>query len=623
MLALAALVAFGPACKKDEPAAETKTDGKTADAKTDPGKAGPSGPGDAAKPGTGPGAGVNPADQPIAPATKLQRGDVLAHIMIPNPAKLLGAVKTQLAPESKASFVDEAFLRSIASAGLGSRSAIATHIDLAKPVGCALVDLASAPAPVACIVGYTGGAAALATDLGAEGKQADSAGHVAKFVIEGKEVYVDDLGGEAVVSNGAEVFAKAKGYLETNVVARAGDVVTDIEVVAFPSNLMKRYEAELAPVLGMIGKMPPAPGGGSKLAEAFAEYGVKANARTIDSFRQMDQVTFAVGLEPIGFVMRFATFPMPGSELETQAKTTAAGPMDAAIVKNLPASTWAVLGFNAHLSQALDTGPMKELRNVFVDAYADELGKDRAATEAAVDAFLADQAATFSGQSAAAFMHEPGTLGGFVLVRNLQEGKEAREGWKTWSTGFTPEAILGAEAAKQITWTFQQDAAKVGDVAVDRWVIEPSAEAQEKMRKDGGEKLAEWEKKLGGLKLVINRAESGGKVAYLLSPGSDDKYAQAVVGALGGTGGLGSDPGLSTIVDRNPGVSAVFGINIKGVLGWAAEIVPPEEMSKIPPGIGNDLSDVFMAASYGDNGAQSGEFVISQKLIDQLRKLAN
>jgi hypothetical protein len=367
--------------------------------------------------------------------------------------------------------------------------------------------------------------------------------------------------------------------------------------------------------------MPPTTGG-NKFSDALAAYGVKANARTVDSIRQLEQMTFAVGLEPIGFVMRFATFPVAGSELEAQAKTTAAGPMDAAMVKSLPASTWAVIGFNAHMAQAMETAPMKELRNVFVDAYADELGKDRAATEAAVDTFLADQSATYSGQSAAAFMHEPGTLGAFALVRTLQSGKDAREGWKTWSSSFTPDSVLGAEGAKQVTWSFQMDAAKIGDVAVDRWVIEPTDAAKEKIRKDGGEKAAEWEKKLGGLKLVVNRAETGGKVAYLIAPGSDDKYAQAVVDALAGTNALASDPGLGAIVDRNPGVSAVFGISVKGLMSWLGEIVPPEEMSKVPPGLGNDLSDVFMAASYGDTGAQSGEFVVSQKFIDQLRALA-
>ncbi|MBC8067033.1 MAG: hypothetical protein IAG13_01765 [Deltaproteobacteria bacterium] len=620
--ALAALVALTPACKKDEPATDTKTaDGKSDPAKPD-GKTDPAKPGEPAKPGVLPGVGINPADQPLTPATKLQRGEVLGHFLIPNPSTLLVDVKTQVVPAAQASFVDESFLRTMGGGALGSRSGIATHLDLTKPFACALVDLAAAPVPVACIVGYTGGAAALVTDLGAEGKQADAAGHIAKFVIEGQEIYVDELGGDAVVSNHTEVFAKAKGYLETNVVARAGSVATDVEVVAFASSLMKRYEAELAPVLGMIGKVPPPSAGGSKFADAMAAYGVKANARTVDSFKQMDQVTFAFGLEPIGFVMRFASFPMPGSELETQAKTAAAGPLDTAVVKNLPATSWAVIGFNSHLGQALETAPMKELRNVFVDAYAAEVGKDKAATEAAVDAFIADQAATYSGQSAAAFMHEPGSLGGFAIVRALQAGKESRESWKTWSSTFTPESVLGAEAAKKITWSFQMDAAKVGEVAVDRWTIEPTEESKKEMRTKGGEELAKWEPRLGGLKLVINRAESDGKVAFVVSPGSDDKYAKAVVDALAGTTTIGSDPGLTTILERNAGVSAVFGLSVKGVLAWASEIVPPEEFSKIPPGLGNDLSDMFVVGSYGDTGAQSGEFVVSQRFIDQLRALA-
>lgn len=621
VLALAGMVSLAPACKKDDPAPETKTaDGKTADGKAGAGTTDPAKPGDPTKP-SNPGSGINPSDQPIA-ASKLPRGDVLAHVLIPNPSGFLAEVKTQVVPAAQASFVDESFLRTMGGSALGSRSGIATHVDLAKPAGCALVDLTAAPIPVACVVGYTGGAEALVTDLGAEGKQADAAGHVAKFVLEGQEIYVDDLGGSAVISNHTEVFAKAKSYLETNLVARAGSVATDIEMVAYPSGLMKRYEAELAPILSTIGKMPP-PSGGNEFADMIAAYGVKANARTIDSIRQLDQITLAVGLEAIGIVARYATFPVAGSELESQAKDAAAGPLDVAFVKGLPSTSWLVAGFNTNLAKAFDTAPMKELRNVFVDAYAAGVGKDKAATQTAVDGFIADQGATYDGRGGFALMHQPGTVGGVAVVRGLQSGKEGRESWKAWSASFTADAVLGAEGAKKLTWSFQPDAAKVGEVAIDRWTIEPTEASKAEMRKDGGEKLAEIEKKIGGLKLVIDRVEHDGKVAFVIAPGSGDAYSKSVVEALGGTGSLASDPGLATILDRNPGVSAIFGASVAGALAWAREIVPAEEMSKVPPGLGNDLSDVFMAASYGDNGAQSGEFVISQKLVDQVRALAS
>lgn len=607
------------ACKNDEPApATTKTEAKDPKA---PGKPVVAGDKTVKPDGTTPPVGdsIAPADKLQPPSSTIQRGQVLGHVLITNPSTFLGEVKSQIVPAAQSQFVDETFLRSTGGALLGSRSKLATNVDLTKPMGCALVDLTSAPLPMVCVVGYAGGSTALISDLGAEGKQADAAGHAAKYVVQGQELYIDDAAGEVVVSNHAEAFAKGKTYVEANLVGRS--VATDIEFVAFPAALLKRYDKELRPVLDAMGKMPT-PSGGGVFAEALAAYGIKANARTVENIRGMDQLTVAFGLEPDGFVGRFAMFPAPGSELEAQSKTTAAGPLDGGFARNLPQHSWMVLAFNAHLADTLNSAVAKELRNVFVDAYAEGVGKDKAATEAAVDTFLTEAKATYSGQSSFAIMHEPGTLGGAVLLSGLQSGVSAREAWKTWATGFTAESILGPEASKKVTWTFQFDAAKAGAVTIDRLIIEPGADEKAKLRKEGGAELAEWETKLGGLKLVINRAELDGKVAWIVGPGNDDKYAQVVVDALGGTNALGSDPGVTKVLDRNPGASAVFAFDVKGLFAWLSEIMPAAERAKLPPGIGNDLSDVFLAQSYGETGAQSGEFVVSQALINQIRALA-
>ncbi len=620
------LLALGlTGCKKDEPAAEPAKTVAGKDATPTPtgakGSAGTKIEADAPKP-TSPVAGLSPADALQPPSSALARGEVLGHLLLTNPSVFLAEVKNQVAPAAQATYVDETVLRTMGGAVLGSRSKLATNLDLTKPMGCALVDLASAPLPLVCVMGYTGGAESLITDLGAEGKQDDAAGHAAKYVVGGQELFVDDAAGQVVVSNHADAFAKGRAYVETNLVARAASVATDLEFVAFPSAVLTRYSKELAPVLEAMGKIPT-PSGGGAFADALTAYGMKANAQSIENIRGFDQITVALGLEPSGFVARFAMFPTPGSQAETQAKIAAAGPLDAGFVRNLPQDSWMLMGLNAHLGDAMNTGAFKDLRNVFVDAYAEAVGKDKAATQGSVDTFMAELKATYSGQSSFALMHQPGTLGGFVLVSGLQSGVAARESWKTWASTFTPEAVLGAEAAKKLTWSFQFDATKIGDVAIDRFVIEPGADEKAKMRAEGGATLAEWETRLGGLKLVINRAEHDGKVAWIVGPGSDDKYAQSVVEALAGTNALTSNAGVTTVLDRSPGASAIVAFDVKGMFGWLSEIVPPAERAKLPTTIGNNLSDVFMTSSYGSTGAQSGEFLVSQGLIDQIRALAN
>jgi len=605
-------------CKKDEPAADAKTDGKTAETKTDASGKPVAGPG---TPGT-PGTGTNPADSPLSPATQIQRGEVLAHFALPNGSTLITEVQTQLVPAAQAAMVNEQMLRTMGGAALGDRGKLATNLDLGKPMGCALVDSQATLVPVACIVGYTGGAAALAADLGTEGKAADAAGHVAKFTVDGQDIFIDDLGGSAVISNHAELFGKAKGYLETNIVGRAASLASDLEIVVFPAAAMARYEAQLKPFLEQMQKIQTMPSGDNPFTKAMAGYQAKSNERLVKIIKEMDQFTMAFSVEPIGFVLRTAMFPVPGSDFEKESKLAAAGPFNAALLDELPKSAWFVAGAASNVHKLADSPAFAELKASMVKAYAESVGKDPAATVAAIDAFIAENDAIYGDQSAGGLIHEPGTLGGFVGVAELESGKSGRDSWKSWSTAFTPEAVLGAEGAKKVTWSFQADAATIGGVPVDRWTIEPTEESKAKMKKEGGEELAKWETRMGGLKLVINRVEADGKAAFIVSPGADDKAIQAVVDALNGTGGLTGDPGVANIMTRNAGVSGMFALDVKRGAAWLKELLPPDKAGQIPVDLGGGLDDVFMANSYASTGSTSNEIVVSQRLIDQIRALA-
>ena len=619
-LVIAGLLALAlPGCKKEEPAADTKTDGKTADAKVDKdGKV---------IPGTGtpttPGTGTNPAGSPLTPATQIQRGVVLAHFALPNGSTLITEVQSQLVPQAQAAMVNEQMLRTMAGAGLGERSKLATNLDLAKPMGCALIDSPATTVPVACIVGYTGGAAALATDLGTEGKAADAAGHVAKFTVDGQDIFIDELAGSAVISNHAELFEKAKGYLETNIVGRAGSLASDLEIVVFPSAAMARYETQLKPFFDQLQKAQTVPSGDNPFAKAMAGYQAKSNERLVKMAKEMDQFTIAFSVEPIGFVARTAMFPVAGSDLETESKLAAAGAFNATMLDELPKSSWLVAGYASNLHKVADSPTFSELKTSMVNAYAEATKKDPAATIAAIDAFIAENDTIYGDHAAAALIHEAGTLGGFVALTELESGKSGRDSWKAWSTAFTPEAVLGAEGAKKVTWSFQADAATIGGVPVDRWTIEPTEETKAQMKKEGGEELAKWEPRMGGLKIVVNRIEADGKAAFIVSPGADDKAIQVVIDALNGTNGLAGDPGLANIMTRNAGVSGMFALDVKGGAGWLKELLPPDKAGQIPADLGGGLDDFFVANSYAATGSTSGEFVVSQRLIDQIRALAN
>lgn len=571
----------------------------------------------------GPAGDGGPVADAISPASKLQRGDVLAHVMLPNPSAFIKEIKEKAAPTAAAMFLDENMLRNIVSGQLGSRAGVAKNVDLAHPLGCVLVDSKATKAPVACVVGYKGGADATVTDLGADGKQADAAGHAGFYKIEGEDLYVDGLGSAVVLSNHAEVFAKAKPYLESNIVGRADKVVSDIEAVAYGSGIVERYEEELKPLLAEVSK-PAAIPGDDKLKKAFTSYSQKSTEDSIKRLTEIDQLTVGLGLEDVGFVVRYAMFPQDGSELQKMVSETAAGSMDPEFARRLPAGTWGVMAMKMDPVKMWENPSTKDLRDILIEAYADATKKDAAATKTAVEAYFNEVEDLYGKDMAWGFVHEPGTLGGLVIATAIADGKNPREHWQKWAEGFKSEEILGPEASKELTWSFKMDAAKVDDVPVDHWIIEPTEKAAKKLRKEGGKELAKWEPRLGGLKLTIARADADGVSLIVIAPGSADKYMEKAIKAAKGQGSLKGDKGLDFVVARHAGTSGLFAVDVKTGAAWIKDLLPPEDAAQIPPNLGNDLSDFFVVGSYSkETGSQSGELVLSQAVIDQIRALAN
>lgn len=560
------------------------------------------------------------ADAAAAGSGRLERGDALGHFVVPNASRLLGEVRTQASPAAGGAYLNEASLRALASLGLGARAGLAEHVSLDQPMGCVLVDDTGVDTPVACAVGYAGGAAAVATDLGAEGKQADAGGHVAHYVLEGQDVYLDDLGGHVVVTNHAAVFAKAKGYLESTVIGRADAIVDDVEVVLYPKAAMGRYSRQLESLTSLMRGMPTMPGG-NPLTDAFAEYSRTSTERTFDYYRELDQLDFGMGLEPLGFVFRFGIYPTPGSSAQADSQAVAAGPLDATLVQQLPAESWLVTASTIDWKAAWELESAAPLREVVIEAYAKGVGRDAAAVRTSIETFLAENSTLYGRDFALGVMHLPGTQGGLVVSRKLASPARAR--WKPWTDAFDPTSVLGPEGVKLVTWSFQADALEVDGVAVDRWTIEPGPDAKAKLATEADPKvIAELERRLGGLRIEIDRVELGDRVLFVVAPGAQERYIRAAIEATKSGPSTSSDAGLRALLGRNPDSSAIMAVDVAGALGWMREVLPPEAASALPSGLGVDLGDFYVSATYGASGRQHGEMVLSQGMIDGLRKLA-
>ena len=603
-------------CKKDQPAEQAEPTAAQ-------GQAEPSAqPAADAATKTPSGAGGPTAADELMPATQLQRGTVLGHFLLPNPSGFLGEIKAQVAPRSTAMFIDEQMLRTLVSGQLGARSNVAKNVDLSKPMGCALVDLTVTDFPVACIVGYSGGTDAIVSDLGDDGKQAEPAGHAAHYKLSGEDVYIDAIDGHVVLTNHDEVFASARDYLQSNMIARADKVVSDVETVAYVSGILARYEKVLKPALDLITEAQSITVGGNRMSEAMAKYNAMSTQNMIDRFGEVEQVTVGFGMEPVGFVLRYAVFPQADSRLAEESRAAAAGSLDATVLHNLPKSAWLVAGASIDWGTLTKTESAKEGRKVFADAYAAAVEKDPVAVNAAIDGWLDEAADLYGNDVAYAILHEPGTLGSLLMSMRLEEGKAGRDAWKAWTKVFTPDNVLDAETQKKLTWSFTFDVYDVGGVPVDRWVIEPTPAGLQELRGELGPQLATVEKRLGGLRMVIDRAEVEGRVLYTASPVADQSMAKAV-GALRGQDNLTGDPALAEVLSKSTGLSALLALDVRRAADWLREVFPAEASAGIPATLGQALSDLTMATAYGKSGTQSGELVLSQAFIDQLRALAD
>jgi hypothetical protein len=557
----------------------------------------------------------------IAPADKITRGDALAHIMVAHPTKFLDEIRDQVTPSKFAGMVNEAALKTLGSAPLGDKAALAQGLDLSKPLGCVLVNSTVVDVPVACFVGFKDGAAGFVEELGEEGKQADASGHTAHYELGGEHVFIDELSGEVVVSNHTDLFAKAKPYLETNMIGRASSVASDIEMVGFVAAAATRYESQLESVKGLMAMASAGSKTGEPAVDAFMDYNRKSQEQSFERILEMEQFTIGIGLEPVGFVARFASFPVEGSKLQEQAAALAAGPMDHATVTALPNSAWMAFGMHADWYGTWDSELSAEMRTIVIDAYAEATGKNAADVTTAVTGWVKANAEIYGNDMAFAMAYEPGTQGGIISSQSIKKAG-GRDLYKKLSTEFTSEAVLGPIAKDWVTWSFELDAATVEGIAIDRMTIVPGPKLESKIRAEGGPELAEIEKRLGGLKLVLDRAETADRVYYVFAPKAEDKYLASALAAAKGTNSLADDKGIALLLARNPSISMAMAFNGAKTLEWVRDVFPPEATAKIPTGLGNDFSDSYMVSSYGKGGSQTGEWVMGQPLIDQIKKLA-
>ncbi|MEZ4383605.1 MAG: hypothetical protein R3A79_19900 [Nannocystaceae bacterium] len=605
-----------------------KEEKKPEEAAADPAQAGDAGSGAKTGGAAGP-AEAQVADVSVPGDTRLEHADeVFGHFALPNASKLLADVRTQLVNPQYQNFLDEGALRSLVSLSLDKRGMVAQNVDLAAPMGCAVVDFKTYEVPVACTFAYKGGVKVLLGDLGKIDRKPDDAGHAAVYAVDGKDVYIDEIGDHVVVAAHPELFAKTAKYLKADIIDRGKAMVGDVEVVAYTADIWTKYQTDLQPLLAMMDQASATPTdtGNPKFDAALKKwtaYNAASTQKSLGRLAQYEQLSVYLSVAPHGVSLGVTMVPLPGTDAEKDGKAYGGRVLDPAFLKALPAGALMIGAFNTD-PRAQETQQVKEVLDLAIDTWSDLAGLDKASVKESVLAFQAEGRTLYDGLGAFALFDQEGATFAALAVQHLRPGAVARESWRAWTAKFTPEAALG-EYSRFVTWEFTADAGNIDGVPVDRWVIKPGPELEKEISK----KLAEEpeakkaiDQYWGPIQLSFDRAEVGGSVLYVVAPKGEDAAMRRAIAAQKGDGALGSDPGLTAILQRSEGASGVFAFDLKATFAWLRGFPPvAAELEKMPGALGNDLSDIYMTAHYLQSGVSSFEYVVSQPMIEQIKDM--
>ncbi len=536
----------------------------------------------------------------------LEHEGILGHFMMGNAVASVKEIKEQAAPPSVESMVDLEGLKSLAAMQLGDRSTVAINVDLTKPFGCALVDSTVDDAPVACVVGYKGGAEGLVKDLGETNKLDDAKGHVAAYEFEGKKVYIDALGDQIALSNHPEVLASAKSYLETNIVGRADKAIADFEFVIYPGEAMLRYGKEVEDLMGAMDELSEMGGAPSPTSPADLKKRVA----------EMGQFSLGLGMTPAGAHLSFVTHAKAGSDLQKEMDTTYAGRMEEGFVSTLPMSTFVFAGMQLGAGMTQSDNWDKGVEFV-ATSVAKELDLDASKLQVEFEAFLKEESELYSPNMAMGMLYEPGTLGALVL----EVGKAApgRDLWKAWSDRFTTDAVLPKKARDGVQWTFEAAATTIEGVEIDRWSIGPTPEVLKEAKADeDAERLMKlWPE----LTMQVDRAELEDRVIFIASPTQGDAYMQAAILATRDGKTIKDRTGWKGLDSGRSGLVALYAVDVAGGIEWLRPILPPSDAAKIPSPLGVGIDDVTIVMRHPAPGVVAASFNVSQSFIDQLKLL--
>ncbi len=588
----------------------------------------------------------------------------IGHFRVASLETLVDKARRQLVPEAVATMATTETLLELIDAQ--DDRELAKAVDTSKAAACVFATTPTEPPETdgACALVIEGGGKAVLPAFGEPYVAAASGSHIAHFVRppdpEDEDdagplhVYVDDFDGYVILSSDDRSF-KALAPVAVAVAGRPG---RDIELVLYPDQIIEH----IAPIVreemkaAVEGRTDPAalrkklsddigsafegmPGfhaaDAAPLSDSLAELDeatpedaeklVPLVEAFLDLGSQIHEVGMGMNLEPAGLVLSAWYRAADNSSAQRVLRS---GPnLDLASFANVPRSSALIRGsVPTPYSPFADVDPKlleeiglakgltTRLLSIVVEALTE--GASDPALAKDLEGFVAEQAALFRGGSTwAVFGDGKGGPAGLMLEFPLVDGASATTSWAQAAERFPATRVLGAEAAREFTWSLESNAAALGDTQVDRWRFRspptpPTPPSEGTVSLDFAETFADG----FDVNFDVDTFERGGAVTLLVTREGEPALSLLAHDAPS------SPAGLDAALARGDHVVSLWALDVRALREFLLTFDQPDAATRamLEQDLGGDFGDVYGVTHLSEHGGTM-ELVISQQLLNQIR----
>ncbi|MEM9460734.1 MAG: hypothetical protein AAGF11_41605 [Myxococcota bacterium] len=537
-----------------------------------------------------------PEPEPPAPV-------IYGHFRVSAPDRLIEQVREQLLPPAQRLVLHESMLRPMLGSMLGSRSGVADHIDLSRPMGCVVASPKRYDRPLACVVGYQGGLDRLVEDLGAEGYVSGGDDYAA-YRIEGQPLYFNTMGEHVAVSFTPDLTAATRDRLQRDIIGSADG--KDLTGTAFLGVIFEDSREQIEQFIEREVSSTPD-------SDAYQRAIRDAQRKQWLSYGELASAELWLDLTPERVGMGYRGTARADTPTRKSYDANRDLHHDRALLERLPAESFLLASMTFEPSSMSDD-PM-------FGAYTQTMSAlDDTGSTAALAQLLRDNLATWrdmsTGQVAVAMLKERGTLGGVVFMYRLKPDADVqsrlRESFERYRT-------LPADTPLPFEFTLRRGAFRKGKLRGDIATMKPNAKTRAQLKDNPA-----WRKLtrvLGGPPALQTAYVQQGDVLYMaIAPKKADRYIKRAMAASAGTRNVSGRKDAIALLEGHDRDSMMMMADVGEIIDWLVAI----DLIDSPPGpVGKALDDVVISMRSGEPGQREVVFEVSQPLIDSLLNLAN